>query len=259
VVQIKQLRDELSKLSKTATIRVALRVVKEVKTLIEQSRATPQQGVSPGGADSETNTKPLEILEGTAPALSSGDARPEANTAPVLTADMGAWKIKLAEGLQDLRHSEHVRAAVQVAAPSLLEDANNSLNSLTPDQVTRLHDELVKLQAQDDSIAPKPRALVRAMQALYAAESAEDASLSLSVETADEEALHQLTERTQEFAPALEAMRSVAVDCAIFDHLKDKATEDVTEKPDSESEGSDLEALIGKKECSRWFSHQAGV
>ena len=39
--------------------------------------------------------------------------------------------------------------------------------------------------------------LVRAMQALYHAESVEEAELSLMPETADEEALRQLTERSQ--------------------------------------------------------------
>ena len=43
--------------------------------------------------------------------------------------------------------------------------------------------------------ASKPRALVRALQMLFLAQSAQEAAASLRPQTADEEALLQLTER----------------------------------------------------------------
>merc|ERR1740123_2872342 len=89
------------------------------------------------------------------------------------------------------------------------------------------------------------------MQMLYMAESHEDASLSLGTETADEEALRQLTERTEEFAPALSAMRSLAVDREIFAHLADSLMEEEQEDETAESEGSDIEKeLLGRREAA---------
>eukprot|EP00913_Durusdinium_trenchii_P019717 g18535.t2 len=90
--------------------------------------------------------------------------------------------------------------------------------------------------------------MVRAMQMLYLADSASEAIASLKPETADEEALQQLSERTEEFAPALEAMRSLAVDRDVFSHLADEWVEEHGEVHHSESEASDLNKELGKKE-----------
>lgn len=165
-------------------------------------------------------------------------------------AEATAWRAKLAEGLRELRRNEHIRAALKISAPGLLETSDDGLEAVTPENVARLHDELARLQEQVEKGGIKPRSLVRAMQTLYLTESAEDSSLFLSTETADEEALRQLTERTEEFAPALAAMRSLAVDREIFDHLRDTLVEEEIEGH-TESEGSDLEAeLAGRKEAA---------
>lgn len=163
-------------------------------------------------------------------------------------ADARAWRAKLADGLRELRRNEHIRAALKIAAPALLEHSDEGLETVTADNVSRLHDELNRLQEQVEKGGIKPRALVRAMQMLYLCDTADDNSMLLSCETADEEALRQLTERTEEFAPALAAMRSLAVDREIFDHLKEKMDEEEAMEH-SESEGSDLEKeLAGRKE-----------
>jgi len=60
--------------------------------------------------------------------------------------------------------------------------------------------------------ARKPRALVQLMQELYLESSEQAASSTWRPETSDEEALRQLAQRAEEIAPALAAMRSLAVD-----------------------------------------------
>lgn len=151
-----------------------------------------------------------------------------------------AWRQRLREGLRELKGSDYIRVALKVAAPSLLSSEDDALEALTPDIVKRLHDEFARLQEQAEKGGVRPRALVRAMQQLYLAESCRDASLSLSTETADEEALRQLTERTEEFAPALDMMRTLAVDKAIFAHLAD-ADEEANEEHASEEDVDDLD------------------
>ncbi|CAK0813933.1 unnamed protein product [Prorocentrum cordatum] len=151
-----------------------------------------------------------------------------------------AWRQRLREGLRELKGRDYIRVALKVAAPSLLNPEDDALEALTTDSVKRLHDEFARLQEQAEKGGVQPRALVRAMQQLYLAESCRDASLSLSTETADEEALRQLTERTEEFAPALEAMRTLAVDKAIFAHLAD-ADEEANEEHASEADVDDLD------------------
>jgi len=178
------------------------------------------------------------------------DQAEQAGQTPLADEAERNWRKQLAESLRELRRSEHVSAALKVAAPALLEPSDEALLSLTADHLRRLHDELVRLQEEVDKGGSKPRALVRAMQMLYLADGIEDSSLSsLSAETADEEALRQLTERTEEFAPALDALRHLAVDHDIFEHLKDKVDEDGADGLRSESEGSDVaKELLGSKE-----------
>jgi len=169
------------------------------------------------------------------------------------------WSAKLEERLKDLRPNDFVKEALKNAAPNLVpEDAPPeqqwdavSLTSLTTDQVRTLQDDLSKLRVIKQAPQTKPRPLVRAMQALYHAESVEEAELSLLPETADEEALRQLAERSQEFAPALAGMRGVAVDHEVFKHLADQFDEDIGDDVKSESEASDVEKdLVGKKELA---------
>lgn len=184
-----------------------------------------------------------------------------------------AWRRKLATALKDFKRSEHVKSALEVAAPGVMEKAlvaeqkallkekgveqdqddeeeQTDLSSLGigPEHVKRLHDELVRLLELAEKGAAKPRALVRAMQMLYLAETVADAVGSLRPETADEEALQELTARSEEFAPALGMMRSLAVDRDVFSHLADDLDEDNPEVAESESEASDVEKdLVGKK------------
>jgi len=179
-----------------------------------------------------------------------------------------AWRRQLAAAFRELRRSEHVKHALEVACPGMVEkavaadaqaekeempeeqeqDADLLSLGIGPEHVKRLYDELQRLLEQAEKGAAKPRALVRAMQMLYLAESISDAVASLKPETADEEALSQLTERTQEFAPALDAMRSLAVDRDVFAHLADELVEEHCEAHESESEASDLnKELVGKK------------
>ncbi|CAE8641724.1 unnamed protein product [Polarella glacialis] len=188
-----------------------------------------------------------------------------------------AWRRRLAAALREFKRSEHVKSALEVAAPGLAEkilaaeqkqlDAEQAAAAGAPlpeqdeeeadlfssglghEHVRRLHDELARLLDLAEKGAAKPRALVRAMQMLYLAETIADALLSLAAETADEEALRQLTERSEEFAPALTAMRSLAVDREVFAHLADEIDENNHEVPESESEASDVgKELVGKNE-----------
>lgn len=126
-----------------------------------------------------------------------------------------------------------------------------TLADMTVEQVRALHEALLKIKVARETQQPKPRALMRALQALYHAESIEEAESSLLPETADEEALRQLIERSEEFAPALKAMRSVAVDHEVFKHLADQSGDEGGEDVKTESEASDVEKdLIGKKEIA---------
>ena len=117
--------------------------------------------------------------------------------------------------------SEDVAAALQRASPGLLREGAD-VHSVPAEQLAALCEELARVRRQDELLPARPRALVRAMQQLHLARSAKDPSLHLSVETADEEALRQLAERTAELVPALAAMRAGAVDHAIFEHLADR-------------------------------------
>jgi len=170
--------------------------------------------------------------------------------------------------------SPHVLSALEVAAPGLMEkvlaaeikaeeaeqnadkpaeeeeeqEADFFQLGITPEHVKRFHDELSRVLEQAEKGTAKPRALVRAMQMLYLSESIGEAVATLKPETADEEALNQLTERSAEFAPALEMMRSLAVDRQVFAHLAQEMVEEHPELPESESEADDVEKdLVGKK------------
>jgi len=166
------------------------------------------------------------------------------------------WRSNLEKHLADLRTSEDFVNALKVAAPDLVGEGATldqwhtvSFTGLTGEHVQKLQTELTKAKMLKEVVQAKPRALVRAMQALYQAESLEEAELSLLPMTADEEAIKQLSERSQEFAPALVAMRSIAVDHEVFRHLADNIEEEGDEGELCESEGSDLEKeLIGKKD-----------
>eukprot|EP00933_Yihiella_yeosuensis_P043524 TRINITY_DN3835_c0_g2_i1.p1 TRINITY_DN3835_c0_g2~~TRINITY_DN3835_c0_g2_i1.p1 ORF type:complete len:574 (-),score=232.58 TRINITY_DN3835_c0_g2_i1:157-1878(-) len=186
-----------------------------------------------------------------------------------------AWRKKLAGLFREWKRTDYLKGAIEVAAPGLmektlafeqkklddetekaelqkleekLEEEAELSRSLGPEHVKKLAEELARLLEQAEKGAARPRALVRAMQMLYLAESAADAVASLRPETADEEALRQLAERTEEFAPALDAMRSLAVDKDVFAHLADEIEHEHQDLPESESEASDVGKELAKNE-----------
>mmetsp|Transcript_127927 Transcript_127927/g.232883 ORF Transcript_127927/g.232883 Transcript_127927/m.232883 type:complete len:1127 (+) Transcript_127927:69-3449(+) len=80
--------------------------------------------------------------------------------------------------------------------------------------------ERMKLLRMEGSPAvPKTPPIVVALQALCTTPSAEDETMSHSFETADEEALQHLSQRTEEIAPALVKLRATAVDKEVFANL----------------------------------------
>ncbi|CAJ1372494.1 unnamed protein product [Effrenium voratum] len=330
--QARGLRDEVAKVEKVETLRMAVAMIKEVKTMIadmqaprsgssaslpaassvavagaaEPSASAPEAAASvplaaaavTAGAESEMrengakdgdepmppereahapNTETPQAATQPQEAEASQPApAPEATSAVQPTqltpeerkARELAWRRRLARAFKELRRSEHAKAALEVAAPGLMEktvaaeakaletketpeeeeeDSDLLSLGLGPEHVKRLHDELARLLEQAEKGAAKPRAMVRAMQMLFLADSASEAIASLKPETADEEALNQLTERTEEFAPALEAMRSLAVDKDVFAHLAEDLAEEHGEVHESESEASDLNKELVKK------------
>jgi len=154
-----------------------------------------------------------------------------------------ACRRKLESGLSEVRRNEQVEAAIKAAG------IFGPIIGATITQVKTLREELIKAKVQADLPQAKPRALVRAVQALYTAVSLEDATRSLEPETADEEALRTLTERSSEFAPALSSMRAIAVDHEVFQHLADQSDDEKDLGEEVESEESDVgKDLIGKRE-----------
>ncbi|CAE7667269.1 unnamed protein product [Symbiodinium sp. CCMP2456] len=268
VHQVRTLRDEIAKFEKVETLRMAVAMIREVKATVaevealaapaapaEAPPAAPAEAAAPEPME-EVDTKPdadepmpaassapgdeAQAVAETPPAAAPAAAPPtsapvEPGPVPAETEEKRkdlelAWRRQLAAAFRELRRSEHVKHALEVACPGMVEkavaadaqaekeetpedqeqDADLLSLGIGPEHVKRLYDELQRLLEQAEKGAAKPRALVRAMQMLFLAESISDAVASLKPETADEEALSQLTERTQEFAPALDAMRSLA-------------------------------------------------
>ncbi|CAK9083812.1 unnamed protein product [Durusdinium trenchii] len=275
--QVRCLRDEVVKVEKVETLRMAVSMIKEVKVMISDL-----QSVSVQAADAEPDADaPMPDRSAADAPVAAPDAAETAGETPVVVVVKATispeerqqkelqWRRHLGRAFRELKRSEHVRAALEVAAPGVLEktvaaeakvdvekdptieeeeDSDLLSLGLGLEHVKRLHDELVRLLELAEKGAAKPRAMVRAMQMLYLADSASEAIASLKPETADEEALQQLSERTEEFAPALEAMRSLAVDRDVFSHLADEWVEEHGEVHHSESEASDLNKELGKKE-----------
>jgi len=230
---------------------------------------------SPAAADAEAAAPKATEAPAAPPETEETQASLQAGPSDEALKEMElAWRRKLAVALRELKRSDHVKAALEVAAPGLMEkvmDAEKKAREeeenkdkpeeveedkeadilslgIGPEHVKRLHDELNRVLDQAEKGTAKPRALVRAMQMLYLSESIAEAVASLKPETADEEALNQLTERSSEFAPALEAMRSLAVDRQVFAHLADDHADEHPDLPESESEADDVEKeLLGKK------------
>eukprot|EP00929_Paragymnodinium_shiwhaense_P096688 TRINITY_DN5837_c1_g2_i1.p1 TRINITY_DN5837_c1_g2~~TRINITY_DN5837_c1_g2_i1.p1 ORF type:complete len:2305 (-),score=805.31 TRINITY_DN5837_c1_g2_i1:211-7125(-) len=213
----------------------------------EAAAQPASEGAEPAVANSAQPTEVTEGAEGVpAPKTETPPPGDSGMTSEEKEAEENAWRDLVADGLKEVQREEILSAALKVVAPDAFKDTE-SMRALEPRQVLRLHDELMRLKAQYEQAPPRPRALVRAMQALFAVGSVEDPSLSISTDTADELALKELTERTEEFAPALAGMRSMAVDSEVFAHLADKFMED-DPVASSESEASDLEKELGDKE-----------
>eukprot|EP00747_Dinoflagellata_sp_TGD_P025497 gnl/TRDRNA2_/TRDRNA2_131294_c0_seq1.p1 gnl/TRDRNA2_/TRDRNA2_131294_c0~~gnl/TRDRNA2_/TRDRNA2_131294_c0_seq1.p1 ORF type:complete len:654 (-),score=180.41 gnl/TRDRNA2_/TRDRNA2_131294_c0_seq1:113-1987(-) len=199
------------------------------------AEATPAEASDAAAAAPEASAEASEeaIVPASENAAQSAEASEEAivpaseKAAPSKTTrfDPAALE-KLDEQLRPFRRNEDVAAALRTAAPSLTEE--DSLTVLTDEQLQVLVEDLMRREknAIDALPQPRPRALVRAMQALYLAPSCDDASLNLQPFTADEEAVKQLEERSQEFAPALAGMRAMAVDYEIFKSMADKLDEE---------------------------------
>lgn len=241
--QVRSCRDELIRLEKLETLRKALFVLRKVQKML----VAPKQ--------SEASASSAEPVIGS-------------------TSSEGSWQRSLALGLRDLRRSEDIRAALEIAAPGIFETALEAaskdlpqeadeaailagqagaavLAGISPEHVQRLHDELQRFLEQAERGAMKPRALVRAMQMLYLAKSVEEAEVSLHSKSADEEALQQLTDRTEDFAPALASLRALAVDKEVFAHMEVEHEAEHEGGPDSESEASDIgKELVGRKETA---------
>jgi hypothetical protein len=81
-----------------------------------------------------------------------------------------------------------------------------------------------------------PHHLCRALQALYLESDMTEIAASLTSETADEEGLRQLAQRSRDFAPALLALRTKAVDSTILGCFMDDSG--VPALPSSDGESS---------------------
>jgi len=207
----------------------------------------PEQAVEAKATAPLDQALPDEAAADSSTAIVAGAVQPENGL------DEGEWRQLLIDGgLAEVLHNEALNSVFTSAAPqSMLGPSDIGVQSITAAQVLKLHEELLKEHRREEVSAARPRALVRAMQVLFSSASLEEAQVTLSTETADEEALRQLVERSQEFAPALTAMRMLAVDHEVFAHLADTIPEDEGEVSASESEASDLDKeLAGSKDAA---------
>jgi len=90
--------------------------------------------------------------------------------------------------------------------------------------------------------------MVRALSKLHST-SLEDAvkDLHLNVRTADEEALSMLADRSRKFVPALDELRSKAVDRDVLLSLRKKAKQEVTQESDGETSVDEFELSSGEE------------
>mmetsp|Transcript_102727 Transcript_102727/g.182025 ORF Transcript_102727/g.182025 Transcript_102727/m.182025 type:complete len:312 (-) Transcript_102727:58-993(-) len=151
------------------------------------------------------------------------------------------WRRKLQECIVAFMRWEHVAGALKSTAPAAYEARHaDGLQSLTVDQVRALRDELQRRKVKSEEMSSGCSGLVRALKELYLAESVEDALKTLACQTADQEALQQLSVRSKEFAEALIGLRSQAIDFEFFKHLaEDQDCESASDRPSDVSEASD--------------------
>jgi hypothetical protein len=107
-------------------------------------------------------------------------------------------------------------------------------------QKARAYDISVGVATEDASLDNKPHCLCRELLALYSAPSATEAATLLSCETADEERLRILGERSHELCPALQQLREKAVDRVVLNNLG-QATDAVSEDDSMSSACEDEE------------------
>lgn len=159
-------------------------------------------------------------------------------------------KRKVEETVGALLDREQVIAAMKEVAPDAYAARNEGgLKDLTPEQLRALR---VTLEKQKGGLsAPwSPVSMVKAIKALYMAESIEEASKGFEGTTADEQAMELLAERTAQFVPALEALREKAMDCELFKRFKDpligQGDAAIAEVKDEEDDVYIVEAFDGE-------------
>eukprot|EP00913_Durusdinium_trenchii_P030553 g28618.t1 len=137
--QVRCLRDEVVKVEKVETLRMAVSMIKEVKVMISDL-----QSVSVQAADAEPDADaPMPDRSAADAPVAAPDAAETAGETPVVVVvkatispeerqqkDGGfslcvlmelQWRRHLGRAFRELKRSEHVRAALEVAAPGVLE------------------------------------------------------------------------------------------------------------------------------------------
>merc|ERR1712113_688294 len=98
--------------------------------------------------------------------------------------------------------------------------------------------------------------MVQAMQMLHVATSAKDPAMLPCLETADEAALRKLGQRTEELAPALQSLRTEAVDQGVFSDLRKKMTQTTPKRVRLRCKTT-LQSSQPSKRKSTWQMNQA--
>jgi hypothetical protein len=162
-------------------------------------------------------------------------------------------KNKVDECIRGLLDREPVLSALREVAPDLYVSRDTGgLRNLGLTQLKGIREILERQKNVDKMVcAWRPGLLIRAVADLYKAPSLEEATETLGITTADEEAMRRLAQLTEEFAPALAELRGKAIDCELFTKFKEemivKQEEEEDDKDDisvfHDDEVEDLEAL----------------
>jgi len=155
------------------------------------------------------------------------------------------WRAATQARLQELGKIDVASASLKEIAPTLWEAVDGA--PVPPDAgiVSEELELLLKdLKARRAQAASSSTAGSNSfVQALNALRSCTVEASSAKPETADELALRQLSLKTREFAPALSALRSVAVDRDIFGYLAEKLDE-IDDEESDDGEPSEHEPLM---------------
>ncbi|CAE7356081.1 unnamed protein product [Symbiodinium natans] len=150
--QVRTLRDEIAKLEKVETLRMAVALIKEVKMTVAEAEALaasappaakdePMPPAADGSAEppaaptanaaaadepmpAADSVEPNALAQGSAEAAPATDRPAEAaEVEEKRKASELAWRRKLAAAFRELRRSEHVKHAFEVACPGMVEKA----------------------------------------------------------------------------------------------------------------------------------------